>query len=78
NIREIPVVVLTTSRDRDLMMQIYRLGGSSFVSKPVEFEDMVKAMDRLCSYWFGTVSLPGRTDCRTPSETGLRSSEHLQ
>ncbi len=58
DIRTIPVVVLTTSRDRDLMFRIYRLGGSSFISKPSVYKDMIKAMDRLCAYWFGTVSLP--------------------
>ncbi len=58
-IRTIPVVVLTTSRDTDLMLRIYRLGGSAFISKPTVYKDMIKAMERLCAYWFQTVSLPG-------------------
>jgi len=57
-IRTIPVVVLTTSRDRDLMLRIYRLGGSAFITKPSIYKDMIKAMDRLCTFWFQTVSLP--------------------
>ena len=57
-IRTIPVVVLTTSRDRDLMLRVYRLGGSAFISKPGIYTDMVKDMERLCAYWFKTVSLP--------------------
>lgn len=57
-IRTIPVVVLTTSRDRELMLRIYRLGGSAFVTKPTVYKDMVKALERLCAYWFQTVSLP--------------------
>jgi CheY-like chemotaxis protein len=60
-IRTIPVVVLTTSRDRDLMLRIYRLGGSAFITKPSVYKDMIKAMDRLCAYWFHTVSLPDQT-----------------
>jgi len=59
-IRTIPVVVLTTSRDRDLMLRIYRLGGSAFITKPAVYKDMIKAMERLCAYWFRTVSLPDR------------------
>ncbi len=59
-IRSIPVVVLTTSRDKDLMFKIYSLGGSAFITKPTVYTDMLKAMDRLCSFWFGTVSLPGK------------------
>ena len=59
-IRTIPVVVLTTSRDRDLMLRIYRLGGSAFITKPTVYNDIVKALDRLCVYWFQTVSLPDK------------------
>ncbi len=61
-VREIPVVVLTTSRDKDLMFRIYSLGGSSFITKPSVQADIVKAMDRLCAYWFGTVSLPAKAE----------------
>ncbi len=57
-IRTIPVIVLTTSRDRELMLRIYRLGGSAFITKPTVYKDMVSALDRLCAYWFRTVSLP--------------------
>lgn len=59
-IRTIPVVILTTSRDKELMLRIYRLGGSAFISKPSVYKDMVKVMDRLCAFWFGPVSLPNR------------------
>jgi CheY-like chemotaxis protein len=59
-IHEIPVVVLTNSREHDLITCIYGLGGSSFIRKPVVYEDMVRAMDALCRYWFGTVTLPGQ------------------
>jgi CheY-like chemotaxis protein len=65
-IRTIPVVVLTTSRDRDLMLRIYRLGGSAFITKPTVYKDMVKALDRLCAYWFQTVSLPEQMSGRGP------------
>jgi CheY-like chemotaxis protein len=57
-IRTIPVVVLTTSRDRDLMLRIYRLGGSAFITKPAVYKDMIKTVERLCEYWVKTVSLP--------------------
>jgi CheY-like chemotaxis protein len=65
-IRTIPVVVLTTSRDRDLMLRIYRLGGSAFITKPTVYNDMIKAMERLCAYWFHTVSLPDQAPGLSP------------
>ena len=61
-IRTIPVVVLTTSRDRDLMLRIYKLGGSAFITKPTVYKDIIKALDRLCAYWFQTVTLPDKTE----------------
>jgi CheY-like chemotaxis protein len=49
--RTIPVVVLTSSReDRDLV-DSYRLGVNSFVSKPVEFDRFVETVGRLGLYW---------------------------
>ena len=65
-LRTIPVVVLTTSRDRDLMLRIYRLGGSAFITKPTVYKDMINVMERLCAYWFRTVTLPDSAEGRPP------------
>ena len=62
----IPVVVLTTSRDRNLLLRIYALGGSSFITKPSIYKDMIKAMETLCAYWFDTVSLPDEIGHKDP------------
>ncbi len=56
--RSIPVVVLTTSKTEEDIEQIYDLGGNSFITKPVSFEDLVQAMKVMGEYWFQIVSLP--------------------
>ncbi len=49
--RVIPVAVLTSSReDRDLQT-CYELGVNSYIVKPVEFENFVKAVSELGLYW---------------------------
>jgi two-component system, response regulator len=49
--RELPVVVLTSSKeDRDIV-ETYRLGVNSFVSKPVVFKDFVETVSSLGLYW---------------------------
>ena len=49
--RTIPVVVLTSSQlERDIV-ESYRLGVNSFVSKPVEFEEFTRAVSEIGLYW---------------------------
>jgi len=57
-LRDIPVVVLTTSRaDKDVITS-YELGVNSFISKPVTFTGLVEAMNVLGRYWLEIVELP--------------------
>jgi CheY-like chemotaxis protein len=56
-LRQIPVVVLTTSHaDTDIDL-IYHLGANSFITKPVRYEALVEVMRILSEYWLKTVEL---------------------
>lgn len=48
--RDIPVFVLTTSRDEEDIHQTYELGGSSFLTKPVTFETLIEKITTLTRY----------------------------
>jgi len=58
DLKRIPVVVLTTSRADTDIERTYELGANSFISKPIEFESLVKLMRLLSQYWLQTVELP--------------------
>lgn len=59
-LRQIPVIVLTTSRSEEEVYRSYDLGANSFVTKPVTFESLVRVMESLGLYWLRTVSLPSQ------------------
>jgi two-component system response regulator len=57
-LKEIPVIVLTTSGDERDIRKCYRTGANSYVKKPVDFPGLVRAAQRLTDYWFEVVILP--------------------
>jgi len=56
--RQIPVVVLTTSKAEEDIVRSYALGVNSFITKPVTFHGLVEAMRVFSEYWFEIVELP--------------------
>lgn len=57
-LKQIPVVVLTTSEAEEDVLKSYDLGVNSFITKPVTFERLVEVIRKLGDYWFGIVELP--------------------
>jgi CheY-like chemotaxis protein len=54
----LPVIVMTTSRAPEHVRECYQLGASSFITKPIRFDDMVETMRMVCSYRGSIVELP--------------------
>ena len=58
DLKQIPVIVLTTSADERDVQACYQAGASSYIQKPVDVEGFMKAIERLNDYWFEVVILP--------------------
>jgi two-component system, response regulator len=57
-LRQIPVIVLTTSKAEEDIVRSYDLGVNSFITKPVTFAGLAESMKVLSQYWFEIVELP--------------------
>jgi len=60
SLREIPVLILTTSdRDEDVRRS-YATGANNYLTKPVQFDDCVKLVADIQQYWLELSRLPPR------------------
>ena len=58
DLRQIPIVVLTTSRAEEDVFRTYDLGVNSFITKPVTFGGLVEVVLTFSRYWLEIVDLP--------------------
>ena len=49
--RLLPIVILTSSREEQDLIESYRLGANSYVRKPVDFGEFLEATRQLGLYW---------------------------
>lgn len=49
--RLLPVVILTSSKEQQDLIEGYSLGANSYVRKPVDFTEFIEAIRQLGLYW---------------------------
>jgi len=57
-LRQIRIVILTTSKAQEDIYKVYDISASSFITKPVTFEALVDVIKTLGKYWLEIVELP--------------------
>ncbi len=60
NLRNIPIVVLTTSNQERDVLDSYGLSANAYVVKPVEWSSFLDVVKRLSDFWLKIVRLPNK------------------
>lgn len=60
NLKTVPVVMLTSSREEQDLIRSYQLGVNAYVVKPVEFGEFMNALKELGLFWAVINQLPPR------------------
>lgn len=56
--KDIPVIMLTTSDEEQVVLKSYMLGANAFVKKPLSFEELRMAAELITRFWLGLAALP--------------------
>lgn len=57
-LKNIPVIILTSSQAESDIESMYSLGASSYLTKPVDFENFMGCINAFESFWLSFVKFP--------------------
>ena len=60
DLREIPVVIFSTSSAKRDIDRAYQLAANGYVRKPADLDEFYQAVGAIKRFWFETAALPGR------------------
>jgi len=58
NLRQIPVVILTTSKAEEDILKTYDLHANCYITKPVDLDQFMTVVKSVEDFWFTIVRLP--------------------
>jgi two-component system, chemotaxis family, response regulator Rcp1 len=58
DLKRIPVVVLTSSRDEEDILRSYNLHANCYITKPIDLNQFIKVVQSIEDFWFTIVKLP--------------------
>ncbi|MCL5073461.1 MAG: response regulator [Actinobacteria bacterium] len=58
DLKRIPIVILTVSKDELDIIKTYDLGANCFITKPVNLEQFIVVVKSIEDFWFTVVKLP--------------------
>jgi len=60
NLKNIPVIILTSSSAENDIARAYELHANAYVTKPLDFNQFLMVVESIVNFWLGVVQLPTR------------------
>ena len=60
NLKNIPVVILTTSNAEKDILRAYDLHANAYITKPLDFDQFIKVVGSIENFWLESVNLPSK------------------
>ncbi len=60
NLKNIPVVILTTSNAEKDILRAYDLHANAYITKPLDFDQFIKVVESIENFWLEIVRLPSK------------------
>lgn len=58
SLKSIPVLVLTTSQDKEDVLLAYSLQANCYITKPIDSDQFIRVMKNIEEFWLSIVKLP--------------------
>jgi len=71
--KTIPVVMLSSSDRQEDVNKCYQAGASSYLVKPMDFEDLRKLLETVCFYWLDLNKVTGKISRVAPDASQIDS-----
>jgi len=60
NLKNIPVIILTTSSAETDILKAYDLHANAYIVKPIDFDEFMKVLKSIEDFWFKAVALSSK------------------
>ena len=60
DLKRIPVVILTTSKEEEDVLKSYGLHANCYITKPVDLDQFMHVIESIEGFWLSVVTLPPR------------------
>jgi CheY-like chemotaxis protein len=65
-LRKVPVIMFTTSERQEDVHKAYEGGANAFMTKPIDFSDLERAMRYFADFWVKAAQIPHLSDSANP------------